>query len=276
MSFWNHAFSAVGDAIHHVQHEVIPNAHHTVEDTAEQVGHDFHHHVAPAVEGVTAHAQDEIVPVVHHTVEGTAEQVDHDFHHHVAPAVEGVITHVGNDIAPAIAFNVAHQVHYHIIPAVAHIGGVIHNIGSVLKEAIDTAIAHFREMLGENFEKAPRVLLQSVEEAGNWVKANPGKTALLVVCVLGIVAPVIIVGPALACLGFGAGGVAAGSAAAGIQAGMGGVAAGSAFALLQSAGAGGAGLLIVNGIVQGVAGVGLASTIAASVSESKAIEENKY
>lgn len=65
-----------------------------------------------------------------------------------------------------------------------------------------------------------------------------------------------------------------GSAAAGIQAGIGNIAAGSAFAVFQSAGAGGAGLLIINGIVQGIAGVGFASGIAASVTKTKAIREN--
>lgn len=44
-----------------------------------------------------------------------------------------------------------------------------------------------------------------------------------------------------------------GSAAAAAQAGIGNVAAGSGFALLQSAGAGGAGLAVVNGIVGGSA-----------------------
>jgi len=56
-----------------------------------------------------------------------------------------------------------------------------------------------------------------------------------------------------------------GSAAAGIQSGIGSVAAGSAFAILQSAGAGGAGLAVVNGVVQAagaiVGATGLATKI---------------
>jgi hypothetical protein len=60
-----------------------------------------------------------------------------------------------------------------------------------------------------------------------------------------------------------------------MQAAIGNVVGGSAFAVLQSAGAGGAGLLIVNGIVQGVAGVGLASGIATSVWKPKAIENKE-
>ncbi|KAJ4039745.1 hypothetical protein NW758_008616 [Fusarium oxysporum] len=65
-----------------------------------------------------------------------------------------------------------------------------------------------------------------------------------------VVAPVIVAGPALAVAGFGAGGIAAGSAAAGVHSGIGSVVAGSAFATLQSAGAGGFGLAVVNGVVQ--------------------------
>ncbi|PNP78372.1 hypothetical protein FNYG_08318 [Fusarium nygamai] len=65
-----------------------------------------------------------------------------------------------------------------------------------------------------------------------------------------VVVPGLVATPILGILGFGAGGIAAGSAAAGIQSGIGSVAAGSAFATLQSAGAGGAGLAVVNGLVQ--------------------------
>ncbi|KAG6981481.1 hypothetical protein FocnCong_v008303 [Fusarium oxysporum f. sp. conglutinans] len=71
-----------------------------------------------------------------------------------------------------------------------------------------------------------------------------------------VVAPVIVAGPALAVAGFGAGGIAAGSAAAGVHSGIGSVVAGSAFATLQSAGAGGVGLAVVNGVVQAAGVVG--------------------
>ncbi|KAF4952336.1 hypothetical protein FGADI_6826 [Fusarium gaditjirri] len=80
-----------------------------------------------------------------------------------------------------------------------------------------------------------------------------------------IVAPVIVAGPALAIAGFGASGIVAGSAAAGIQSGIGSVVAGSAFAILQSAGAGGAGLAVVNGVVQAAGVVLSGSGIAAKL-----------
>ncbi|KAL9570631.1 hypothetical protein ACKAV7_004968 [Fusarium commune] len=71
-----------------------------------------------------------------------------------------------------------------------------------------------------------------------------------------VVAPVIVAGPALAVAGFGVGGITAGSAAAGVHSGIGSVVAGSAFATLQSAGAGGVGLAVVNGVVQAAGVVG--------------------
>ncbi|KAK7593650.1 hypothetical protein V3481_004720 [Fusarium oxysporum f. sp. vasinfectum] len=80
-----------------------------------------------------------------------------------------------------------------------------------------------------------------------------------------VVAPVIVAGPALAVAGFGAGGIAAGSAAASVHSGIGSVVAGSAFATLQSAGAGGVGLAVVNGVVQAAGVVVSASGIAAKL-----------
>ncbi|KAF5552719.1 hypothetical protein FNAPI_7025 [Fusarium napiforme] len=80
-----------------------------------------------------------------------------------------------------------------------------------------------------------------------------------------VVVPGLVATPILGILGFGAGGIAAGSAAAGIQSGIGSVAAGSTFAILQSAGAGGAGLAVVNGVVQAAGAIigatGLATKI---------------
>lgn len=131
--------------------------------------------------------------------------------------LQGPVCHIGNhfrDVGPALSFNVAYQVQANITPAIRNTviraGEAIQNIGPAIKDAIQAAIIQFQKNLGDKFEKAPQILLQSVEEAGSWVKENPGKTALLIVSALALVAPVIIVGPALAGLGFGAEGVAVG------------------------------------------------------------------
>lgn len=60
-----------------------------------------------------------------------------------------------------------------------------------------------------------------------------------------------------------------GSAAAGVQAGIGNVIAGSLFATLQSAGAGGAGVAIVNGVVQGVGVAAAAAGAGAAIVQGK-------
>ncbi|KID90870.1 hypothetical protein MGU_01824 [Metarhizium guizhouense ARSEF 977] len=73
-----------------------------------------------------------------------------------------------------------------------------------------------------------------------------------------VAAPALLSAPALAVAGFSSSGITAGSLAATVQSGIGSVVAGGAFATLQSAGAGGAGLAIVNGVAQGV-GVGAAT-----------------
>ncbi|CVK88632.1 uncharacterized protein FMAN_04800 [Fusarium mangiferae] len=84
-------------------------------------------------------------------------------------------------------------------------------------------------------------------------------TAMIATGAVLAIAPAVAVTPVLAGLGFGAGGIVAGSTAAGIQSGIGSVVAGSTFATLQSAGAGGAGLAVVNGVAQG-AGAVIAAT----------------
>lgn len=97
-------------------------------------------------------------------------------------------------------------------------------------------------------------------QAANWISRNPRSTAGIATSAVVMIAPALVTAPFLAVAGFGAAGVQAGSIAAGVQAGVGNVAAGSVFAVLQSAGAGGAGIVAVNGVVQGgtvvVAGLG--------------------
>lgn len=115
--------------------------------------------------------------------------------------------------------------------------------------------------------------------AGNtkdWVVKHPGQTVGMVGCVAAAPVAIAVAPLALGAVGFGSGGVVAGtlilalpslpsssvtqlelvrlicgtgSAAAAAQASIGNVVAGSTFAVLQSAGAGGAGLAVVNGVV---------------------------
>jgi len=80
-----------------------------------------------------------------------------------------------------------------------------------------------------------------------------------------LLAPGILSAPFLAVLGFGSSGPLAGSIAAGAQAGVGNIAAGSFLATLQSAGMGGYGVAIVNGVVSAVAGIIGAATGASIV-----------
>jgi hypothetical protein len=100
------------------------------------------------------------------------------------------------------------------------------------------------------------------QEIGRWIAEHPGQTTFFVVAGTVMVAPSLISVPVLWSLGFTAEGVAAGSAAAAVQAMIGPVASGSIFALLQSAAAGGAGMAVVNGMVAGTAGVGIAAVAA--------------
>ncbi|KAH7116866.1 hypothetical protein B0J11DRAFT_537743 [Dendryphion nanum] len=98
------------------------------------------------------------------------------------------------------------------------------------------------------------VLSSITINATQWMLAHP-KT---IFSVAAAPAAVVLAPVALAAVGFGAGGVVAGSVAAGMQAGIGNVAAGSAFAILQSAGAGGAGIVIVQGVAGGLTAAGAA------------------
>ncbi|KAG4260543.1 hypothetical protein FPRO03_02366 [Fusarium proliferatum] len=110
-----------------------------------------------------------------------------------------------------------------------------------------------RSMIGD--DQSPTRKMQLLQ--------NMTSTAMIATGAVLAIAPAVAVTPVLAGLGFGAGGIVA--AAAGIQSGIGSVVAGSAFATLQSAGAGGFGLAVVNGVVQAagvvVGGSGVATKL---------------
>ncbi|KAJ5971838.1 uncharacterized protein N7479_001756 [Penicillium vulpinum] len=94
-------------------------------------------------------------------------------------------------------------------------------------------------------------ILQAGLEGGKL--ANPVLAACVVVGASGAVvfaAPGLATAPVLSSMGFTTGGIHAGSAAAVAHGLVGNIAAGSAMAIGQSAGAGGSGLVIVNGAAQ--------------------------
>ncbi|KAI4242568.1 MAG: hypothetical protein L6R40_003949 [Gallowayella cf. fulva] len=84
----------------------------------------------------------------------------------------------------------------------------------------------------------------------DWVIDHPNEVAQYAATGVVILYPGIVVAPILRVVGFASGGVVAGSAAATHQASLSPVAAKSIFSTLQSAGAGGYGLAVANGVVR--------------------------
>ncbi|KAL8793399.1 MAG: hypothetical protein Q9195_003985 [Heterodermia aff. obscurata] len=92
---------------------------------------------------------------------------------------------------------------------------------------------------------------QAARDTGTWIHDHPYQSAFYGTTGLIVAVPALVAAPALGAAGFGANGVVIGSAAAASQGPA--VAAGSLFATLTSAGAGGYGVPIIYGAVQGVA-----------------------
>ncbi|KAF3398259.1 hypothetical protein F1880_005618 [Penicillium rolfsii] len=90
-------------------------------------------------------------------------------------------------------------------------------------------------------------------QAASWGAQNPILATCAVVGTTGAVVlavPGLVTAPVLSSMGFTIGGIQAGSAAAAAHSWIGNIAAGSAMAIGQSAGAGGSGLVVVNGAAQ--------------------------
>ncbi|KAL6235166.1 hypothetical protein BDW75DRAFT_240448 [Aspergillus navahoensis] len=129
-------------------------------------------------------------------------------------------------------------------------------VQAALTEGVKIAVTYGKPVM----ESSAGLAAQAIE----WASQNPALAASTTVGAGVIAAPGLVVAPALSALGFSAGGVQAYSLAASAQSVIGNVAAGSMFATLQSAGTGGAGLAVINGIAQtgtlvvGVGSAGLA------------------
>ncbi|KAI9035453.1 uncharacterized protein KD926_003479 [Aspergillus affinis] len=90
-------------------------------------------------------------------------------------------------------------------------------------------------------------------QAASWGAENPTLTTCAVVGLAGVAllaAPGCATAPALSAIGFTAEGIQAGSSAAAFHSSIGNIVSGSAIAVAQSAGAGGSGLAVVNGVTQ--------------------------
>ncbi|KAI9657390.1 MAG: hypothetical protein M1821_003072 [Bathelium mastoideum] len=102
-------------------------------------------------------------------------------------------------------------------------------------------------------QDVPRHVLDAIRNQGN-IRGVSLISGLVFVC------PWLLTGPLLGLLGFGALGPVAGSIAAWLQSVISPVAGGSLFAILQSAGMGGVGALVVNGVAAAAGAIGVAIT----------------
>ncbi|KAF1809487.1 hypothetical protein P152DRAFT_516664 [Eremomyces bilateralis CBS 781.70] len=137
-------------------------------------------------------------------------------------------------------------------------GELLEGTGKGLGEAMEGIGNGIADTVGKFVsDKAPQI----AGHVAHFAQERPATIGSIGASIVLVVFPSIVTLPFLVAGGI-LGSVGAGTIAAGVQAGIGDVAAGSAFAILQSAGAGGTGLMVVNGIVQGVA-VGGAVIIAA-------------
>ncbi|KAJ5472010.1 hypothetical protein N7539_008579 [Penicillium diatomitis] len=95
--------------------------------------------------------------------------------------------------------------------------------------------------------------IAEIWQASSWGAQNPILATCAVVGTTGAVVlavPGLVTAPVLSSMGFTIGGIQAGSAAAAAHSWIGNIAPGSAMAVGQSAGAGGSGLVVVNGAAQ--------------------------
>ncbi|KAJ5544091.1 hypothetical protein N7494_005370 [Penicillium frequentans] len=122
----------------------------------------------------------------------------------------------------------------------------------------DDVIAGCTRFMQAGWESSKLALNKSADlaiQAANWGAQNPTSAVCVAVGTTGIVlltAPGCATAPILAGIGFQAGGIKAeiGSAAAVFHSSIGNIVSGSAIAIGQSAGAGGGGLAVFNGVVQ--------------------------
>ncbi|KAJ5544598.1 hypothetical protein N7535_007007 [Penicillium sp. DV-2018c] len=126
-------------------------------------------------------------------------------------------------------------------------GVVMAGVTSIMRESLEG----FRKLDSSGWYTPPTY-------AVHWSVQTPILAACAVVDTTGAIllaAPGLATAPVLSAIGFTTSGIQAGSAAAAAHSGIGNIVAGSAMAIERSAGAGGYGLAIVNGVVQLVGAV---------------------
>ncbi|KAK3619295.1 hypothetical protein LTR56_013875 [Elasticomyces elasticus] len=163
--------------------------------------------------------------------------------------------------------------------------GGIHEAAKVMEEAIDGMdsdgfegwIKKATEQLGVQtaLEDLQYVKLEEVPAAArDYIKEHPDQVILFVAGSVVFLAPWVVYGPVLSGLGFGAKGVGAGSLAANMQRTFrGAVPAGGWFARLTSAGAGGYGVGVLNGVIR--AGVVAGGLVKAAVDQKHEAQKGK-
>ncbi|KAJ5708646.1 hypothetical protein N7488_008447 [Penicillium malachiteum] len=127
-----------------------------------------------------------------------------------------------------------------------------------IRVSSDSVIAGGTKAVQAGWEGSKLALQKSTDlttqvGAASWTAQNPSLAVCAVVGAAGavmLVAPGSVAAPIISTVGFKAGGIQAGSAAAALHGSIGNIASGSAFAIVQSAGAGGSGLAVVNGVAQ--------------------------
>ncbi|KAF4616223.1 hypothetical protein G7Y89_g15183 [Cudoniella acicularis] len=105
------------------------------------------------------------------------------------------------------------------------------------------------------------------KDSGRWIKEHPEETAMIATSAATLLFPGIVTNPFLGSIGmfgFGRRGIASASVASKTQSKIGNVGGGSAFAVLQSAGMGGYGIGVLNGIIRfGAVALGTAGAVLA-------------
>ncbi|KAK0671607.1 hypothetical protein QBC41DRAFT_300296, partial [Cercophora samala] len=174
-------------------------------------------------------------------------------------------TQIHGPVVTAIAVEAAKHVQHHIIPSIV---SAVVQLGPLTEALRKDLEGKYPDILNA-IHNGLFIALENGEKARLWAAENPDKTAMIIGGVILVVAPGLVTRPLLSLVGFAEGGVAAGSTAALAHSSIGNVAAGSIFATLQGAGAGGAGLAVVNGVVQGAGVMAVSGAVLSSVLEAK-------